>query len=170
MLDELDQSVVEAARAAVQTSPCGRCRQVLLDLCPDIFVVMPDEKGNTTAPVRDLLPSAYRVPDVTVPRVVYFNHGHLDDVLAGRKTATVRFRDPMPTGPATFVFTDGARLDHLAGHIDHVRTMPFGELGDEDAHREALPDRSALRSGVLSHYPQVRDDDLVEVAQFHLIR
>jgi cytidine deaminase len=41
-------------------APCGRCRQVLLDLHPDIRVVVPTGAGERTAvPVRDLLPYSY---------------------------------------------------------------------------------------------------------------
>ncbi|QIG42691.1 cytidine deaminase [Nocardioides anomalus] len=41
-------------------APCGRCRQVLLDLQPDVAVLVPDAGGATRAvPVRELLPEAY---------------------------------------------------------------------------------------------------------------
>jgi len=41
-------------------APCGRCRQVLLDLHPEVFVVVPTEDaGLVTRPVRDLLPYSY---------------------------------------------------------------------------------------------------------------
>lgn len=36
--------------------PCGRCRQVLLDTCPDIDVMLP---GGRTARPAELLPDAY---------------------------------------------------------------------------------------------------------------
>lgn len=37
-------------------APCGRCRQILLDLHPGVEVVLPDG----VVPVADLLPAAYR--------------------------------------------------------------------------------------------------------------
>ena len=40
-------------------SPCGRCRQVLLDLHPDINVVLGDASRATIEPIRRLLPFAY---------------------------------------------------------------------------------------------------------------
>jgi cytidine deaminase len=52
--------------------PCGRCRQMLLDLCPGINVVMADVKGEVgedggqkvmIMPVGELLPGAYRIVD-----------------------------------------------------------------------------------------------------------
>jgi len=41
-------------------APCGRCRQVLLDLHPEVFVVVPTEDAGLMArPIRDLLPYSY---------------------------------------------------------------------------------------------------------------
>lgn len=45
-------------------SPCGRCRQVLLDLHPDIKVILPAPHGQgRVVGIRDLLPSAYEWED-----------------------------------------------------------------------------------------------------------
>ena len=44
-------------------SPCGRCRQVLLDLHPDINVVLGDASHPTIEPIRNLLPFAYDVSE-----------------------------------------------------------------------------------------------------------
>ncbi|MFT7764295.1 cytidine deaminase [Clavibacter tessellarius] len=43
-------------------APCGRCRQVMLDLHPGILVVMPGTAGPTPVPVAELLPGAYARP------------------------------------------------------------------------------------------------------------
>lgn len=43
--------------------PCGRCRQVLLDLHPDILVAVPGDDGPVMRPVHALLPDSYRSPD-----------------------------------------------------------------------------------------------------------
>lgn len=47
-------------------SPCGVCRQVLVELCgPDMPVYMGNLKGNfTECTVRDLLPGAFSPKDV----------------------------------------------------------------------------------------------------------
>lgn len=40
--------------------PCGNCRQMLLEYCPDIKVILNDEQGNIVKVcIKDLLPLAY---------------------------------------------------------------------------------------------------------------
>jgi cytidine deaminase len=40
--------------------PCGNCRQMLLEYCPDIKVILNDEQGNMVkVGIKDLLPLAY---------------------------------------------------------------------------------------------------------------
>ena len=42
-------------------SPCGNCRQMLYDYCPDIKVIIRDENGELfKVTVRDLLPFAWQ--------------------------------------------------------------------------------------------------------------
>lgn len=42
-------------------SPCGNCRQMLVEYCPDIKVILNDEKGNLIkVKARDLLPFAWQ--------------------------------------------------------------------------------------------------------------
>ena len=153
-------------------SPCGRCRQVLLDLHPDVYVIVPAEAGEPAAvPVRDLLPLSYRgAGHGSVRRVVYFHPRYLEDIRSGRKTTTIRHRDPVQPGPAVFVFDDGERLRRLDAHIDAVETRRLSELTDDDAHREAMTDADALRAGLKGHYPDLADGDLLDVAAFHLVR
>lgn len=41
-------------------SPCGNCRQMLFEYCPDIKVIINDENGNLTkVTAKDLLPFAW---------------------------------------------------------------------------------------------------------------
>ncbi|OME19918.1 cytidine deaminase [Paenibacillus odorifer] len=41
--------------------PCGNCRQMLLNYCPDIKVILNDEEGNPVkVEVKDLLPLSYK--------------------------------------------------------------------------------------------------------------
>ena len=45
-------------------SPCGACRQVMLELAPNAEVIMAGEKTRLTRPVRDLLPDAFGEADL----------------------------------------------------------------------------------------------------------
>ena len=46
-------------------SPCGNCRQMLLDYAPEADVVYMSAGGPATSRVKNLLPGAYVAPDFT---------------------------------------------------------------------------------------------------------
>jgi cytidine deaminase len=48
--------------------PCGRCRQVLLDLHPDVLVAVLTEEGPRMRPIAKLLPDTYFFPDARAER------------------------------------------------------------------------------------------------------
>jgi cytidine deaminase len=50
----------EADRELAVVSPCGACREMFLDHCPDALVIMYGPTGLTKLPVRTLLPAPYR--------------------------------------------------------------------------------------------------------------
>jgi cytidine deaminase len=152
-------------------APCGRCRQVLLDLHPTVLVLVPGSDGQPEGvPVRTLLPRAYEWPDRPAPRAVRFNGRYRADVLAGRKTATIRFDDPQGIGPTTFVFED----EHADGFItlgavvESVVTKRVDEIDDDDARAEGAGSVDALRAGLRGHYPALTGADVVQVARFRL--
>ncbi|WP_244298936.1 ASCH domain-containing protein [Micromonospora cremea] len=120
-------------------APCGRCRQVMLDLHPDVFVIVPTGDGQLAAkPVRELLPFGYVArTGSTAPRVVYFHPRHYDTISSGLKTATVRFQDSVQTGPAVFVFDDGESIRRLDAVVEKVESRRLDHLTEEDAHHEA---------------------------------
>lgn len=151
-------------------APCGRCRQVLLDVHPDATVIVPGSAGAgpVAVPLRSLVPGAYASVDnggAGVPRVLRFAGRYRDDVLAGRKSVTIRFRDPQPVGPATLVFEDDAAegFDHVPGSVERVERRRFADLTVEDAAAEALPDVAALRERLRQHHPDIREEDVVDV-------
>ena len=42
-------------------SPCGNCRQMMLEYCPDVMVILNDENGNLIkVKAKDLLPFAWQ--------------------------------------------------------------------------------------------------------------
>ncbi|MFW6156971.1 MAG: cytidine deaminase [Armatimonadota bacterium] len=46
-------------------SPCGACRQVMVELAPDAEVIMAGERTHRTRSVADLMPDAFGSRDVT---------------------------------------------------------------------------------------------------------
>ncbi len=149
-------------------APCGRCRQTLLDLHPDCFVIVPTQDGPDYTPIRELLPHTYHYPGSAPARLVRFNSAYYDKVAAGLKTATVRYRDPVDVGPALFVFEDDDGYRRLRGVVDHVESRSLDELTLEDARLENASSVDALRDGLRGHYPGIADDALVDVVRFHL--
>ena len=47
----------ETDRELAIVPPCGACREMILDHCPDALVILP---GKLKRPIRDLLPMPYR--------------------------------------------------------------------------------------------------------------
>lgn len=150
-------------------APCGRCRQTLLDLHPDVVVIVPGSAGLEAQSIRALLPFAYRYPDATAARLVRFARGYRDDIRSGLKTATVRWNDPVAIGPALLVFEDDAENVPLAAMIESVESRRFDELTDADARRENAESAADLRAGLRSHYPELTDESIVEVVGFRLV-
>jgi cytidine deaminase len=70
ILDEVDaiETVVavrhpkpdEADRELAVVPPCGACREMFLDHCPDALVIVHGPKGLHKLPVAQLLPAPYR--------------------------------------------------------------------------------------------------------------
>ncbi|BDZ48279.1 hypothetical protein GCM10025867_05200 [Frondihabitans sucicola] len=148
--------------------PCGRCRQVLLDLHPDVFVIVPTADGPDSVPIRELLPHEYRYPDSSVARLVRFDSRYYDDIVAGRKTATLRYRDPIDVGPVLLVFEDADGFRTLPARVDRVEDRRVDELTQADAVLENAPSPDLLRAGLRRHYPGLPDDALVQQVAFRL--
>jgi cytidine deaminase len=56
---ELDTIVAVGDRDRGVVPPCGRCRQVLLDLFPALDVIVGQGNALRTVPIADLLPASY---------------------------------------------------------------------------------------------------------------
>lgn len=159
--------------------PCGRCRQVLLDLHPDIFVAVPEgttwreaapgTSGLQVLPVRELLPSAYHYPDPRVRRVVRFHKRYYDSVADGTKTSTIRFDDPVPVGPALFVFEEDEAHRTLSGEVTGVERYRLDQMTPEQARLQPDGTMAGLRVSLRSHYPDLPDDAEVDVVTFGLV-
>lgn len=150
-------------------APCGRCRQVLLDQQPDCHVIVPTGSSEPgLVPIRRLLPYSYNHPDANPERFIRFNPRYHDSVAAGAKTATTRFDDPCALGPAWLVFEFGDVYKRLRGVVDLIDSKRFDEITDADAQLEGGAVADDLRNGLRGHYPDIRDDSIVDVVHFHL--
>ncbi|MFF2198043.1 ASCH domain-containing protein [Streptomyces sp. NPDC058157] len=98
---------------------------------------------------------------------LHFHPDYLDAVRAGSKTTTVRFRDPVETGPVEMVF----ELDDevvLAGVVTQVRSLRVAELTDADALADGFRDLAELRDKLRFHYPDIAPTDDISVVHFQL--
>lgn len=150
-------------------APCGRCRQIMLDLHPDVLIAVPTDAGPDVVPIRKLLASAYRHPDASPPRLVRFNRRYFDDIATGLKTSTVRYDDDVPVGRALFVFEDDAEHRTLDGEVLTVTRHRLDLITPEAARVDSVSALSALRVGLEQHYPGIPADAEIEVVDFRIV-
>lgn len=151
-------------------SPCGRCRQVLLDQHPDILVAVPGDTGPSMQPIRKMLPWAYLHPDADAIRVVRFNQRYFGAVASGEKTTTIRWDDPIDLGPAVFIFEDHPNNPVLEGQVTSIERYPLAGLTPVQANLGPDGDLDRLKAGLRVHYPQMPVDALVDVVDFEIRR
>jgi AcrR family transcriptional regulator/uncharacterized protein YqfB (UPF0267 family) len=101
---------------------------------------------------------------------VPFNPRYYDSVASGRKTITVRYGESIREGSAVFEFGAGETVRRLSAEIASIESRRFDQLSHDDARREDLPDSAALRRLLRTHYPEIGNDDLVDVVSFHSVR
>ncbi|MEW2615306.1 ASCH domain-containing protein [Streptomyces sp. NPDC047880] len=158
-------------------APCGRDRQVLLDYHPGIRVLVPVAGGIRSVAVSDLLPHAYVWGEQSAGsdsalrssaiQALHFHPAYLDAVRAGRKTTTVRFRDPVETGPVNMVF----ELDDevvLPGVITQITSKRVAELTEADAIADGFRDLAELQDRLRFHYPDIKSTDDATIVHFRL--
>nr|WP_221888773.1 ASCH domain-containing protein [Streptomyces sp. WAC05292] len=148
-------------------APCGRDRQILLDHHPGIRVLVPAGDGIRSVPITDLLPHAYVWAEQSAAQTLYFHRTYLDAVRAGRKTSTVRFRDPVEPGPVNMVF----ELDEdvvVPGVVTRITPKTVAELTESDAVADGFRDLAELQDRLRFHYPDIKPTDDVSVVHFRL--
>lgn len=150
-------------------APCGRCRQVMLDLHPDILVAVPTASGPDVVPIRTLLASGYRHPDAAPARLVRFNRRYFDDIAEGRKTTTVRYNDDVPVGRALFVFEDDPEHRTLDGDVLAVTRHRLDTISPDDARVDSTSALNELRAGLAQHYPGIPTDAAIDVVDFRIV-
>lgn len=149
-------------------SPCGRCRQVLLDQQPGCHVLVPAEDGPDAVPIRRLLPHSFIHPDAAPERFIRFDPRYFDSVVQGEKTATTRLDDPCALGPAWLLFEFDDEYRRVRGVVDWIETKRFDEISDDDARLEGGKIAEDLKNGLRRHYPDITDGSPVDVVHFHL--
>jgi cytidine deaminase/uncharacterized protein YqfB (UPF0267 family) len=146
--------------------PCGRCRQALLDIHPDVVVAVPTEDGPAMRPIRELLPDAYFFPDADARRIVRFHQRYYEDIVTGRKTATVRYDDPIAPGPAIFLFEDDEAHRTLNGTVTGVERHRFDRLTAAQARLDGVNSIDQFKANLQGHYPDLPSDAEVDIVTF----
>ncbi|WP_157071421.1 ASCH domain-containing protein [Curtobacterium ammoniigenes] len=147
--------------------PCGRCRQVMLDLHPDLLVAVPGESGAQMRPIRKLLPNTYFFPDADAERVLRFNKRYYEAVASGTKTSSVRWDEDVRIGPAILYFEDDAR-PALTGEVLAVNRYRLVELTPKSLRLEVGGSVEGYIRGLREHNPEMPDDASVDVVDFKL--
>jgi cytidine deaminase len=147
-------------------SPCGRCRQALFDLHPDVFIAVPTDAGPQLRPVHKLLPDTYFVPDADARRIVRFDKRYYEAIATARKTSTVRYDDPIAPGPAIFLFEDDEAHRTLNGIVTGVERHRLDHLTAAQARLDDSTSIDQLKEGLRGHYPGLPSDAEVEVVTF----
>lgn len=88
---------------------------------------------------------------------------YLEDLLAGKKRATIRLGRIRRDREA--VIHSGGRIAAVAEIID-VRYKRVAELDDFDAQLDGYKDVQELKKALRRHYPQIGDDDVVSIVIF----
>ena len=149
--------------------PCGRCRQAMLDLHPDVLVAVPGAEGPLVRPIRKLLPESYYFPDTAARRIVRFNRDYFDAIAKGAKTTTIRFDDPVALGPALFVFEEDPERRTLDGIVVSVESHRLDLMTAAEARLAEGKSIADLQLGLRSHYPDLPEDAVVDVVTFRLM-
>lgn len=150
-------------------APCGRCRQAMLDIHPDIMVAVPADNGPQMRPIRKLLPDTYSFPDAESRRLLRFSKAYYADVANGTKVTTVRFDDPVALGPYIFVFEDDAEHRTLDGMVTKIKHYRLDQLTAEQAFLAPGESVEEFRRGLRARYSELSDEDEVGVVEFELV-
>ncbi|MGC0327118.1 hypothetical protein RKD23_000108 [Streptomyces sp. SAI-170] len=105
----------------------------------------------------------------TATQTLYFHPDYLDAVRTEQKTTTVRFRDPVETGPVSLVF----ELDDevaLPGVVTQVTAKTVAQLSESDALADGFGNLADLHDRLRFHYPQIEPTDTIAIVHFRLMK
>ncbi|MDN6528710.1 MAG: ASCH domain-containing protein [Brevibacterium sp.] len=151
-------------------SPCGRCRQVILDLHPDALVAVPGTARAVSAelaPISALLPRLYRQPASAPARLLRFHARYFEAITSARKNLTVRWKESHSLGPALAYFE---HTDHGPLPVDITSVEPYPLSGLNRQILQLKKDSSVDKyvSNLRDHYPMMPEDAEVEAVTFRL--
>jgi cytidine deaminase len=148
-------------------APCGRCRQVILDLHPDALVALPDKATGkpTIAPISALLPHSYRHPESAPLRLLRLHARYADAVADGTKTLTVRWNEAHSTGEALAYF-ENTELDTIPVEVASVTVKRISELSADDLDLSRPDGVDRYIANLRGHYPTMPEDANVEIVRF----
>lgn len=150
-------------------APCGKCRQILYDLNPNIECIIRTANGLEAQSIDALLPHAYDWKEMEAPQRLYMWEGYESVIRAGDKSQTIRIDDPFRPGPALLVFEkESGKTLTIEAVVEQVETKKRKELDAKDAELDGFENLEALHSALDQHYPGLSDDDPVEVVQFRI--
>lgn len=150
-------------------APCGKCRQVLHDIDPEIRFVVRDASGLVTRSARELLPFAYDPAHHGRPQRLFMWEGYEGLIRSGAKRQTIRIDDPFHVGPAEIVFEkDGGEVVVIPATVTGVRPTTRGRLTGTDAERDGFTDLGELQDALARHYPGLGEEDPVDVVAFEI--
>ncbi|QTH58552.1 ASCH domain-containing protein [Corynebacterium hindlerae] len=150
-------------------SPCGKCRQILFDLDPNIKAIVRTPNGFVSFAIRELLPHPYDWRAAENPQCLYMWEGYEGMIRSGVKQQTIRVDDPFVPGPATIVFekSDGSVVE-LAATVSSSRTILRHELTNEIARADGFMNLKELNAALDIHYPELEENSEVDVVSFEL--
>ncbi|MEV7558385.1 ASCH domain-containing protein [Streptomyces sp. NPDC089795] len=99
---------------------------------------------------------------------LYFHPDYLDAVRTGRKTTTVRFRDPVEVGPVSLVFEADEEVA-LPGVVTRLTETTVGRLSEADAVADGFRDLAELHGRLRYHYPDIEPTDHITVVHFRQV-
>ncbi|MFX1759920.1 ASCH domain-containing protein [Rhodococcus sp. As11] len=150
-------------------APCGKCRQILFDLDPNIECIIRAANGLQAHTVRVLLPHAYDWQAMEAPQLIYMWEGYETLIREGRKRQTIRVDDPFRPGPAVLVFEKGnGETITIDAHVDQVRTVSRAALSEQDALLDGFDCLESLHAALDQHYPDLPGDTLLDIVKFSL--
>ncbi|AEC51996.1 hypothetical protein PNA2_1081 [Pyrococcus sp. NA2] len=98
-----------------------------------------------------------------------FDGKYKDDIISGRKRATIRLGRKVNLKPGENVLVHAGGYVLGKARITNVVTKKVSELTDEDARKDGFRNREELLEALRQHYKFVRPDSPATIVEFEMI-